>query len=195
MVTAVASMAVVLLVCPSTGMRMFNTLLLANLSLHCLICFHSLDFGSDIANIGPELHSMPINHLSIFSNVSVMTPVFRLLDPSSLCLKGFSEQSDLHGHCSGIDGCCSACLSVDRHANIQHTSVGQSELALFDLLSLSQFFGSNTTTLGLNFIQCPSTTQTFSQTSHLATVCLGNQLACPQLDNAQLQTPASPRDQ
>ena len=52
------------------GSANFDTLLLANLSLHCLICFHSLNFGSNIANIGPELHSMPINHLSIFLNVS-----------------------------------------------------------------------------------------------------------------------------
>ena len=67
------------LVCPSTGMRTFNTLLLANLSLHCLICFHSLNFGSNITNIGPELHSMPINHSDIFSNVSPCKCSCRLL--------------------------------------------------------------------------------------------------------------------
>ena len=36
-------MAVCPLVCLSTGTSIFNTLLLANLSLRCLICFHSLN--------------------------------------------------------------------------------------------------------------------------------------------------------
>ena len=58
-------------------------------------------------------------------------------DASRLQHLSFFEHSDLHGHCSGIDGCCSASLSVNRHCELQHTSVGQSELALFDLLSLS----------------------------------------------------------
>ena len=67
----------------------------------------------------------------------VMRQVFGLSHPSLLSSECFFEQSDLHGHCSGIDGCCSACLSVNRQCELQHTSVGPSELALFDMLSLS----------------------------------------------------------
>ena len=89
MVTAVASMAVDSVVCPSTGMRSFNTLLLANLSLHRLVHFHSLNFGSDTTDIGPQLHSMPINHSSIFLNVSPCNGLVR----KSACMSSVGQRS------------------------------------------------------------------------------------------------------
>ena len=84
------------LVCPSTGMRIFNTLLLANLSLHCLICSCSLNFGSNTTTIGPELHSMPINHLNIFLNVSPCKGLVR----KSACMSSV-------GQCSTSNSCFS----------------------------------------------------------------------------------------
>ena len=79
--------------------------------------------------------------------LGVAKQVFRLSCPSLLSAEGLTEQSDLHGHCCRSSGCRFSCLSVDRQCELQHTSVGQSELALFDLLSLFQFW-SNTANIG-----------------------------------------------
>ena len=97
-------MAVDPLVCLSTGALILNTLLLANLSLHCLICFHSFDFGSNITNIGPEPHSMPINHSDILSNVSAC----KGLDRKSAWVSSV-------GQCSTSNSCFSERSVMQKH--------------------------------------------------------------------------------